>query len=288
MGKLEGRDPPRLVADPHALSGVRRHLVAVNAAADAPFDFDKALARLRGALTSLPSAPSAPSDPSADTLASANALQESSAGRTPNPPSGFRAFCNESTRIARSSPILVAVLVMGVAVLVPFGLAMWRGGPSPETRSAGTVVAAETARQGKPSHSSAPAYEAADTSAPSVAVNSLPEASPSPSRSPSTFTPGHVGSVDRGDHASLLRQEVEHLDRLRQAESNDPRTAVQMADEGHRRFQESVLYQEREAIAIRALVKSGNVDLARDRAKRFLASFPSSRLAQSVQIDEAH
>lgn len=82
----------------------------------------------------------------------------------------------------------------------------------------------------------------------------------------------------------LYREELEHLAKLRQVASSRPSEAVRMADEGHSRFASGMLYQEREAIAIRSLARAGSSAAARARAEAFLARFPKSPFAEQIRV----
>lgn len=80
-----------------------------------------------------------------------------------------------------------------------------------------------------------------------------------------------------------IAEEVRHLSELRRLAESDPRAAIRLADEGHRRFAGGALYQEREAVAISALAGAGRADEARRRGERFLATFPKSPFADRVR-----
>ena len=80
-----------------------------------------------------------------------------------------------------------------------------------------------------------------------------------------------------------LAEEVAHLASLRSMLRSDPTAALTAAAEGHRRFAGGVFYQEREAIAIDALAALGRTTSARERARAFIAQFPTSTLADRVR-----
>lgn len=82
-----------------------------------------------------------------------------------------------------------------------------------------------------------------------------------------------------------LAAEVRNLAELRRLVASDPAAAVGFADEGHRRFAEGALYQEREAVAISALARAGRQAEAHRRGARFLARFPRSPFADQVRAD---
>jgi hypothetical protein len=76
---------------------------------------------------------------------------------------------------------------------------------------------------------------------------------------------------------------VEHLARLRALEASDPAQALAVAAEGDRRFASGLFVQERQAIAITALVRLGRGAEARARAEAFLAAHPRSSFAERIQ-----
>lgn len=82
----------------------------------------------------------------------------------------------------------------------------------------------------------------------------------------------------------LYREELNHLAEVKRAAASNPAQAVRMADEGHVRFVSGMLYQEREALAIRALAQSGQSSTARARGERFLSSFPKSPFADQIRM----
>ena len=72
------------------------------------------------------------------------------------------------------------------------------------------------------------------------------------------------------------------LDAARTAVKSDPQRALSLTLEFGRRFPNSLLLQEREVIAIEALVRLGNRTAARARADHFLRTFPGSAHQQKI------
>jgi hypothetical protein len=58
--------------------------------------------------------------------------------------------------------------------------------------------------------------------------------------------------------------------------ASNPARALQLTAEHGRRYHEGVFAQEREVLAIDALSRLGNRDLAAARARRFIESYPES------------
>jgi hypothetical protein len=64
--------------------------------------------------------------------------------------------------------------------------------------------------------------------------------------------------------------------------SEDPARSLSVLDEHRRRFPRGQLGEEREALAVQALVALGRYDEARERAARFRAAVPNSLFLPSV------
>jgi hypothetical protein len=82
-----------------------------------------------------------------------------------------------------------------------------------------------------------------------------------------------------------LAAELDLLARARRVVAESPARALQLTAEHARRFQAGVLAQEREVLAIDALWRLGQRDLAAMRARRFAARYPNS--AHRVRLDSA-
>ena len=124
-----------------------------------------------------------------------------------------------------------------------------------------------------------PASAAAPTSSIDDTPLITPESLPTAERSARVVASSAIKSKDE-----LYREELEHLALLRSVAGSRPAEAVRMADEGHARFARGMLYQEREAIAIRSLARAGQSGAARSRAEQFLARFPKSPYAEQIRM----
>ena len=71
-------------------------------------------------------------------------------------------------------------------------------------------------------------------------------------------------------------EEAALLARARRAIDTDPRAALAAVQVHEQRFAHGELIEEREAIAIEALMRTGQASLAATRARHFLAQFPGS------------
>jgi hypothetical protein len=95
---------------------------------------------------------------------------------------------------------------------------------------------------------------------------------------------------DAQPHASLPRSaapdlaaELDLLARARRVVAGSPARALQLTAEHAQRFTDGVLAQEREVLAIEALFRMGQRDLAIKRARRFTERYPDS--AHRVRLD---
>jgi hypothetical protein len=77
--------------------------------------------------------------------------------------------------------------------------------------------------------------------------------------------------------------ELALLRSARSFEATDPRRSLALTREHLRHFGASQLAQEREAIAVAALVNAGRRAAAEARARRFFAQYPRSPLRDRVE-----
>ena len=80
-----------------------------------------------------------------------------------------------------------------------------------------------------------------------------------------------------------LTMETADIARLRSVSQSDPARGLALAQDGARKFPQGFFSQEREAIAIRALVRLGRVREARARAEHFLSAYPRGPAAESIR-----
>jgi hypothetical protein len=121
-------------------------------------------------------------------------------------------------------------------------------------------------------------------SAPTEPPPPVPSASASATAAPPVPAPSPASS--RGDSVAAERR---MLDGARLAlERGDGAAALAEAERHARTFPTGALVQEREAIAIRALVMLGRRDDAQARARRFVVRFPDSLLRPAVEAAVAN
>ncbi len=119
------------------------------------------------------------------------------------------------------------------------------------------------------------------------ALSSQPRTPMSAARTPSASPPAAaeppaVAAVD--ERPGELDPDVALLDRARRAlAGGDPARARALLQEHSRTFPKSLLTQEREALEIKALIASGQRDLAVTRASEFERRYPKSMLLDSIE-----
>ena len=101
-------------------------------------------------------------------------------------------------------------------------------------------------------------------------LSAQPLAMPAPSAQPLARASASAAVAADGE------SEVALLQRAQAALGASPAQALAITDEHQRRFRGGILGQEREVIAINALVRLGRSGEARSRATRFLTSYPRS------------
>jgi hypothetical protein len=165
----------------------------------------------------------------------------------------------------------------------------------------GVIVGRETAHQsvGRETMNAPPPPVVADppprlvsvdraAPAPAPPVDADADEARSETPRPAPPTAGAARSAAPPASADSLAAERVLLDLARAALSREDGAAALDATKDHeRRFENGVLAQEREAIAVRALALLGRATEARLRADRFRARFPGSVLLPSVEASIA-
>lgn len=135
---------------------------------------------------------------------------------------------------------------------------------------------------------------------PPVEPSALPEAAPSAPPVPEAPLPPHsTAPAARPSHPSIVAPvldptpsapasppatELDLLKRAHRALAASPSDALRALDEHAIRFPHGVFEQEREVLAIEALMKAGRVAEARARATSFRTAFPHSALDRRVGV----
>lgn len=294
------KDPPRLFdASSDTTDAVRAVLRAGQRELPGPSD----LARLAARLPLAPLPPSGASPPGASPPAEApqaasGAPQAASPAPSPPPAPGPLAAAAAGPSVA-SSALLGALLGLGVV-----GGVWWRdAATAPRDAAPGAVASASGPSAAAPTKAPSPpaepgldgaghagseagggaAREPSSATAPhdelapraSTAAPRADEAAvPSPG-APSGGAPPSAGPPSAGA-ADEAETEVQLLHRAQDALATDAGSSLALTVEHARRFPAGALGQEREIIAIRALLALGRAAEARARAASLLERFPGS------------
>ena len=124
-----------------------------------------------------------------------------------------------------------------------------------------------------------------------VTVESLPTVANLPSHTPARASapaklvpPAAIEAPDQPAAPSLLAEESDAVRAARSAlRGGDAARALRLLEDSERRFGTGSLAQEREALAIEALARTGDRDAVETRAAAFLRRYPSSPHEQAVK-----
>jgi len=192
---------------------------------------------------------------------------------------------------AAAPPSVLSGALIGAALgVLVSGTGLWlqaRGEPAPRVTAPRVTVTAPAemprpvteARDVSPVHAPPPATAAAAASAlrpaPIVASASAAASTAAPSAEPEPAS-GSVGVMTGPAGPADTETEAHFLQRAQDALATGPAQALALAEAHASRFPAGTLGQEREVVAIQALVRLGRVEEARARGGRFLAAFPGS------------
>lgn len=161
-------------------------------------------------------------------------------------------------------------LWLGAAVLAALGavaiVALTRPEPSKTDRPVVAPIASSAPVVTKPS---------APDDVPTVDLSALPVEKQASAPAPSASAP--VSAEER------LRLEMKDLAEIRAALASNPSQALERANQGHQKFKGGLFYQEREALAISALVALGRSGEAKTRGRQFLVTFPKGPYAERIR-----
>jgi hypothetical protein len=182
---------------------------------------------------------------------------------------------------AAAPAVPIGPLVSAAAAIVALGGWWWL-----HTGSADDSIS----RASKPAPAASAPAKAAANPAPGLpgAPHSAPPGAPSPAaadagaaRAPERAAPRSRPSRPARPHDALA--ELELLEQAHRALASEPARALAATDTHAQRFANSQYAQERELIAIEALLRLGRLDDARVRGERFLALHPRSSHARKVR-----
>jgi hypothetical protein len=257
--------PQRLTDDPKAPARLRSDLGEVARTEARPFDAPRGLERLRAALAPLPTPP-APLPP----------------GLGPT----FWGLTGIGTALA-------------VGAVVAAGSFLAAGEPTP--RAARTAVEVELRAEAPPPALPPPAIApAASVPGERIVAAALREPARSSSIRRAARPPEPAGDPDAelrstsirraarpqepaGDPDAELRLEMAQLARIRALLPTDPAQALQMAQEGQRRFPSGMFREERNGLAVLALARLGRRVEARTRGNAYLLRHPRGPFSAEIR-----
>jgi hypothetical protein len=129
----------------------------------------------------------------------------------------------------------------------------------------------------------APEAPAPEVPAPEAAAPAPLRAPPRPARRVAAPKPAAAPAEPPAPPAADIAAETRLLDQAKAALARDPAGSGRLAAEHERLFPQGLLAQEREVIAIEALVRAGALEAARARADGFVRRFPRSAHRRRVE-----
>jgi len=209
----------------------------------------------------------------------------------------------KASLIGAGAAIVLIAGYMGGSALRSGSQAAQNPGPavavSPTHPQAASVTISPTHPQAAPNPGPAPIVAApVPQAAPAAAAPvspSLPQAAPNhglaePAQRPAPVSPAEPAlngaHPDPGaERETMLQEESREMRDAREAlRRGDAAGALTMLEQIRARYPGGVLSQEREALAIEALARSGRRAEASTRAAAFLKAYPTSTLAERVQV----
>jgi hypothetical protein len=164
----------------------------------------------------------------------------------------------------------IGAATLGVGAAIAAVVVASQSPSQPATTS--STKEATQATDAAPATAVASAAQSAPTS---IAVEDLPSA-PTASTTSTTSTKTGTAAASGTDPAATERAEVTLLAQAQSALTTQPAETLARCDEHARRFAGGTLAQEREVLAIDALLRLGRRSEAEARAARFRGSFPKS------------
>jgi hypothetical protein len=139
-------------------------------------------------------------------------------------------------------------------------------------------------RQARPAHSDQHASPTATT--PPTAAPVAPaaiEAKPAATQAPASESVAPQPAPSAQPLARSSRREIAQLVRIRALLEHDPAAAYRLARQSEREFPHGVLSEERQALQVVALARSGSTEAAERRAREFFARYPQSPMRELVE-----
>jgi hypothetical protein len=154
--------------------------------------------------------------------------------------------------------------------------------------SGGVVLAVPPTRR-EPTSEAAPRAPASDPTPLASAASAAPATSapalPEPPAAPSASAPRTAAEIAQQERVSRMKEEAEMTGAARSAlRAGNAVEALRLLEEVRAKFGGGLMGQEREALTIEALARSGQRAQAQTRAEAFLKAFPKSPHAADVRM----
>ena len=191
-------------------------------------------------------------------------------------------------RASAAAPSAIAVSTAAVAITAATAAlailgAAWIGLRTTPAAVASSSPMAIPATTGDAPQNAAPqAPPSAQASTSDVSAAPVPSTATSAPSEPTCGARVSPSTAPSERHDAML-EEMQQVAHLREISEGNPGRAVELADEGNRRFPRGLLHQERESIAIRALVRLGRRNEARARAQLLLDGYPRGPFSAQVR-----
>jgi hypothetical protein len=171
---------------------------------------------------------------------------------------------------------IVAAVATTTALVVGGAVAVQKTTAPPAPPSAGYGLQASAARGSLPMQAAPPATSSEQGAQLAEPVDNVTAPAKPTSTAAATAHAAPLAPLEGED-------EVRHLNEAHAALRSDPARALSLANQHAQRAPRGTLAQEREVIAIEALVKLGRATEARQRAARFEAAYPQSAQLRRVR-----
>jgi hypothetical protein len=161
-------------------------------------------------------------------------------------------------------------LGVALATAVTAGILAWpdRAQPPPSARAA-------VARAPSTQAASQPSARATKGSPEQSVAQPVPALAPQRESAPAATV--------TGDGDAALRREIAQVARIKQLLETEPLQAYRLAEAGHRTFALGMLREEREALAVLALLRAGRDSAAGPRGRAFLDHYPRSAHREEIE-----
>jgi hypothetical protein len=165
----------------------------------------------------------------------------------------------------------------------PLAPAVWKITLITAAIGGSVFVAWPALRRQQASEASPRTEQSAEPAATTPATVTAPEPqTPAPEASANEVV-GSQSAPGPAPSAGSSRREIAQLVRIRALLENDPVAAYRVAQRSEREFPHGGLSEERQALQVLALAKSGNMETAHRKALEFFARYPQSPMRELVK-----